>query len=320
MASITNTLTSFFKFIAIFGIFMLFSAPIQAEEAPKQMPPYGELLSLPEIIYDDYLNAYDRVFDWEQAPYWWAVGLSTAALLATDDKWIAESQRLGRKLHLSEKDRTTTVASYKDVTILRLPRDTGSFMYFIGDGWTHASIAAGFLAVGTWGENEKAYNVGYQLIEGMISTTIATQTLKHITGHETPDHASKPGGRWDFFPNQRAYFDCVPCYDAFPSGHLAVGSMTLTVIAKNYPDNPWIVPVGSTLLSMLSFQMMNNGVHWASDYPLAIALGYTFGTMAYERGLRESNAMGSGAVVNNAIQWTPLLLPEGLGLAMRYDF
>jgi len=154
----------------------------------------------------------------------------------------------------------------------------------------------------------------------MISTTIATQTLKHITGHETPDHASKPGGRWDFFPNQRAYFDCVPCYDAFPSGHLAVGSMTLTVIAKNYPDNPWIVPVGSTLLSMLSFQMMNNGVHWASDYPLAIALGYTFGTMAYERGLRESNAMGSGAVVNNAIQWTPLLLPEGLGLAMRYDF
>lgn len=303
---------------SIFTTLLTFSAfsPAIAEETKPDN--YADFFTLPEVIYDDYKLAYDRVFDWDQQPYWWAVGLSTAVLLATDDQWIKESQRLGRKLNISATDRTHTVAKAGDITLLRVPRDTGSIMYFIGDGWTHASIAAGFLATGLMVDDEKSYNVGFQLVEGMISTTIATQFLKHITGHETPDHATKPRGRWDFFPNQREYLNCVPCFDAFPSGHLAVSTMTLTVISKNYPDNPWIMPVGVSLLSLLSFQMMNNGVHWASDYPLAIALGYTFGSMAYERGTRESAAMG-GANASN-VEWLPLITPDGMGVSMNYVF
>ena len=30
--------------------------------------------------------------------------------------------------------------------------------------------------------------------------------------------------------------------------------------------------------------MLNNGVHWASDYPLGIWLGYAFGKMAVRKG------------------------------------
>jgi len=285
----------------------LFAADIQYNPSVFDMPAY---------IYDDYLIAYEHVFAEEAVPYWWAVGLSTAVMIATDDKWIEESQRLGKRLDIASDDKTTTVAKYKDINLLRLPKDTGSLMYFIGDGWTHAAIAAGFLAVGTWSDDQQAYNAGFQLVEGMITTTIATQTLKHITGRESPSEATSPTGQWDFFPNQKAYFDNVAKYDAFPSGHLAVGVMTLTVVSKNYPDNPWIMPTGVTLLSLLSFQMMNNEVHWASDYPLAIALGYTFGSIAFERGQMSPHEIDE----SSAATWLPLITEDGIGLALNYTF
>ncbi len=277
---------------------------------------YPQLSNTFSYIYGDYMLAYDRVFDKEAIPYWWAVGLSTAALIAVDDKLVSASEKLGRKWGIQSKDNTRTFISFQGIDILRLPTDLGSTLYFLGDGWTHASIAAGFLAAGAWSDDDKTFSVGAQLVEGMVTATIATQTLKHISGRETPNQSTAPAGRWDFFPSQTAYFDNVAKYDAFPSGHLAVGSMTLTVLHKNYPDNPYIMPVGVTLLSLLSFQMMNNGVHWASDYPLAIALGYTFGNIAFERG---KYALDKHELANQA-QWTPLVSRYGLGLAVQYSF
>jgi len=37
------------------------------------------------------------------------------------------------------------------------------------------------------------------------------------------------------------------------------------------------LPAEVLYLSALGFGMVNNGVHWASDYPLGIGLGYVFG-------------------------------------------
>ncbi len=296
---------------------LLFSPmPLWADEEVTISEPYPQLLAMPEYIYQDYLIAYDRVFAEEAVPYWWAVGLSTVALVATDDKWISESQRFANSMGISSEDKTTTLIEYQGLQIFRGPTDLGSFMYFLGDGWTHAAIAAGFLATGAWVDDHKAYSVGFQLIEGMISTTIATQTLKHLTGRESPSHATTATGRWDFFPDQVAYFNNIPAYDAYPSGHVAVATMTLTVIQKNYAEITWIMPTGITLVSLLSFQMMNNEAHWASDYPLAIALGYTFGSIAYERGLEtaaETTAAGE-------LMWLPLVSNNEIGLGLRYDF
>ncbi|MDX8384440.1 MAG: phosphatase PAP2 family protein, partial [Ghiorsea sp.] len=276
---------------------------------------YPQFSNTFEYIYDDYNIAYERVFNEDALPYWWAVGLSTAVLIATDDKLITAAENLGDKLGLDREDNTTTFVSIGDFPLLRLPTDIGSAMYFIGDGWTHASIAAGFLAVGAWTDDDKAYSTGFQIVEGMMTTTIATQTMKHITGRQSPFRATEPGGRWDLFPNQAVYHKNIPAYDAFPSGHLAVGSMVLTVVHKNYPDKAWIMPTGVTLLSLLSFQMMNNGVHWASDYPLALAFGYTFGSIAFERGQR---AMLRGETKEMRI--VPIIQQHRLGLGVSYAF
>jgi hypothetical protein len=302
------------KYIALF--LLCFSPCVSLAEEPVLDDLYPQVSEVFTYVYEDYEVAYDHIFSEEAIPYWWAVGLSTVALLAVDDKLILEAKRWGRKNNISDGDTIETQAEYKGVALFRTPTDLGSALYFIGDGWTHAGIAAGFMMTGAWTDDTKTSSVGYQIAEGMITTTIATQALKHITGHETPNRATTPRGRWDFFPNQRDYANCVPCYDAFPSGHLAVGTMTLTVISKNYPDNPWIMPTGVTLLSLLSFQMMNNGVHWASDYPVAIALGYTFGNIAYERGQR---ALARGEEVSN-MQWIPLVGQNDVGVGMQYQF
>jgi hypothetical protein len=43
-------------------------------------------------------------------------------------------------------------------------------------------------------------------------------------------------------------------------------------------------------MGLLSFQMMNNGVHWASDYPLALAIGYGLGKVAVSHGRKVVSA------------------------------
>ena len=304
--------TIFITCAAVIAVFTLGSCTTQAAEDT----PYPSVWQMHHYIYEDYLDAYEVAVSDEAVPYWWAIALSTAALTAVDDRLIQEAQKLGQKWGIQSKDNTKTFVSYQGMDVLRLPTDLGSALYFIGDGWTHSAIAAGFLVAGSWTDNDKTFNVGFALVEGMVTTTIATQFLKHITGHETPNKATAPNGRWRLFPNQWDYAACVACYDAFPSGHLAVGSMTLTVLHKNYPDNPYIIPVGVTLLSALSFQMMNNGVHWASDYPLAIGIGYTFGTIAFERGQR---ALTKQSMMETA-QWYPLLARDGFGVGMQCHF
>jgi len=69
----------------------------------------------------------------------------------------------------------------------------------------------------------------------------------------------------------------------FPSGHLTTLMATITVLATNYPELKWIKPVGYSLMGILSFQMISTRVHWVSDYPIAILIGYAIGKSAANR-------------------------------------
>ena len=37
-------------------------------------------------------------------------------------------------------------------------------------------------------------------------------------------------------------------------------------------------------MGLLGYSMLNNGVHWASDYPIGIAIGYAFAKIAVRNG------------------------------------
>lgn len=245
------------------------------------------------------------------------VAVSTAALIYYDQELLDGAKELGDELNINSEDLTRPFISIGDIQIFRGPTDLGSAMYFIGDGWLHGSMMAGFLTYGLIKDNNRALQTGSQLAEGLITTGIATQLLKHITGRQSPYRSTEDGGSWDFFPDQIEYHKHVPQYDAFPSGHLATAMMTFTVITENYPEyNYWAKPLGWTLLGLLSYQMMNNGVHWAGDYPLAIAIGYGFGKIAVDNG----RTIIASDKVNNTMEFMPVYKNNAIGFGFVYNF
>lgn len=72
-----------------------------------------------------------------------------------------------------------------------------------------------------------------------------------------------------------------------PSGHMATYIAALTVITTNYPNVKWLKPVGYTMAGVMAFQMMSSRVHWASDYPFAILMGYVIGKNAANRRIKK---------------------------------
>ncbi len=215
----------------------------------------------------------------------------TAALVVVDQPITDASKDFGKNIGIAPTNTQKTfldlsfnIGSTKIPLPLNGPWDLNSSLYYIGDGITHFSIAGGFWAFGLIKKDYRALQTASQLMESILSTGIAVQLLKHVTGRESPYTTTTPGGLWRVFPNQIEYSKHVPHYDAFPSGHIATAMATVTVIALNYPEYKWIRPVGYTAMGLLTFAMLNNGVHWASDYPLGIALGYSFAKIAVNAG------------------------------------
>lgn len=216
---------------------------------------------------------------------------SSVVLFLADQVIIDGMQRGGRGLGITAED--------KQRNLFRLPFHIGGVnlpieynapdnfntsLYFLGDGWTHLTIATSFFAYGVFGHDNRALQTSSQLGEAILTTGLATQLLKHLTGRQSPNVSTQPRGKWDLLPNYNDYQHAVPQHDAFPTGHLATAMATLTVIAENYPEYHFIRPVGYGLMTVLGLSMLNNGVHWASDYPLGIAMGYAFAKIAVAHG------------------------------------
>ena len=96
---------------------------------------------------------------------------------------------------------------------------------------------------------------------------------------------------------------------------------TVTVIADNYPEYKYIRPLGYSLMALLGYSMINNGVHWASDYPLGLAIGYGFAKVITNRNKQEV-----ARPHHRAHSWRekmhPMLVPDfsngGVGLVCAF--
>jgi hypothetical protein len=302
------------KIIISIQCLLFFALPLKAEDIVYQTPNGSDFW---RNIDDDFKILYEKSIDPDNLWVWGTLATSTALLYYYDEELITWGKDLGSQLGIKgtgEKG-SNVILSLGPYPILKTPTNIGSGLYFIGDGSVHLGIMAGFLTYGYFNDmDSKALSVGSQLAEGLFDVGIATQFLKHTTGRQSPFKSTSPRGKWDLFPNQFDYANNVASYDAFPSGHLATTMMTITVLANNYPDNVYINPIGYTLMGLLSFQMLNNEVHWASDYPLAIAIGYTFGTIVSTRE-RSRNIKKSGS-------WnlTPNTVAGIYGLAIKFTY
>lgn len=284
-----------------------------------------------KFVPSDLYNLGKTSFSKKNLPKLGAILAGTALLVAVDQPIIDAAQQFGRFINLDPAKKSKTVIDVNfgsfNVDVLDLPQNLNSAIYFIGEGWPSILIAGGFYSYGLIANDYRALQTTSQLAEMFFTLAITTQFVKRITGRESPwvtmnsdgSGSGKSGGTWQPFPPPAHYQNDVPRHDAFPSGHLATVMATITIISGNYPDNKYIKPIGYTLMGLLGYSMLNNGVHWISDYPLAIAIGYTCGKIALSRGRQIIPRKGTYRGSSSSL--IPVYLREGgIGLSYRVTF
>lgn len=259
----------------------------------------------------------DSAFSTRYLKAWGIIALSTGVMIIYDQQITNQVQRFGRFLKIGNQENTKATFNVGGSSLLRRPSDLGSTFYFIGDGWITLSLMTGFFVNGYLNDNPRTLQVSSQLLQGLLLTGLTTQILKRSTGRESPIRATKPGGRWRFFPKTSDFQHSISAYDAFPSGHLATTMTTFMILSENYPEQTWIKPVGITAMTLLGFEMVNNSVHWMSDYPLALGIGYIIGKTIVDNG-REKLA---GDANQTRSYVTPVFDPSGkVGLAWNVEY
>lgn len=273
--------------ILIFGIFCflhLQSYVALAQEETILIPEYSTLPNFYEFLPNAFSDIPDMLVNANPIDNWKAytgIILSSGLLIYYDQPILEESQRFSTRIGLIDEDDagggSRLVWSEKIGGVdadFRLPDSPNSYFYYIGDGITSLSITAGLASFGFFNNDYRALNTSSQLMESMLLTGMFTFTSKFTFGRESPIKATQDGGKWRPVPGLKNYLSAVSTYDAFPSGHIATVTSTMMILHYNYPEKSWILPTGYIAGSLLMFSMLNNGVHWAGDYPLGIAIGY----------------------------------------------
>lgn len=237
----------------------------------------------------DYYHLLKNTFSLKKIPDLFAVSLLTSSLLLIDQSGWKFQRSLFNKV--------------------KFDRDLSGIAIGMGNGKYQFMTSALFASAGIIFHDERALKTGSNIAEAVLSTGLLVQVLKRITGRESPYASSEAGGDWLFMPSIKEYQKNQPKYYSFPSGHLSTATAVVTVIANNYPDLKWIKPVGYSLLGILSLSLVNEGMHWYSDFPLAFLLGYSLGNIIspVENNIRQPSEQSgthlyvSPSYVNNRI-------------------
>lgn len=268
-------------------------------------------------------------FSKKNLPKLGAILAGSALLLAIDQPVTDAAMQFGRYIHLDPARKSKTVIQFDignfHVNAMELPDNTNSAIYYLGEGWASMLVAGGLYSYGLVANDYRARQTTSQITESIFALGFTTQFLKRITGRESPframasDGSMKAGGGWHLFPGPAHYQNDVSAHDAFPSGHLATAMATITILAGNYPDNKYIKPIGYSLMGILGYSMLNNGVHWISDYPLAIAIGYATGKIVLARGHKVISKKNTDHGKSSSLK--PMYFSDGgIGLSYRATF
>lgn len=206
---------------------------------------------------------------------------STALLIIFDQQITNSVQSFASRNDISAREDFDPILRVKllgkNTNIGKMPHNFNTAFYNLGQGSSVVLMAAGFYIGGLVRKDNRALQTASQLGEAFLALGFGTQLMKYASGRENPSDASIPGGRWRPFPTIKDFQNNKTKYDAFPSGHLATFVSAITIISENYPRIRWIKPVGYSIAGLLGLAMINNGVHWAGDFPLGFAMGYGFG-------------------------------------------
>lgn len=210
----------------------------------------------------------------------WLAAATTVLILADQSIYDGVrnvSDQIGLQPNESNKILWSIKSGDKETVLLKVPKNLNTAFYTLGQGFTTLLLAGGFALDGAIAKRPQSLQTASDLTESFITLGVSTQFIKYATGRENPAVATVRNGRFRPFAAYSDFQQNKPQYDAIPSGHMATLMATITILAENYPNNKWIKPVGYTLMALSGISMINNGVHWAGDYPLGIGIGYLTG-------------------------------------------
>jgi len=226
------------------------------ETSPSSLRWYSMLTNIP----GDWVSAGEAAFRPSNLPVLGGIALATGALMLADHQAYSFSHDI--------------YTHSPDVKF------ASNQMVRAGDGKYTLGLAGAFALYGFAWSDERALRTASGTVEALIASGVAVQIFKHISGRESPQVVLSGTGKWRPFPSLAVYNRNQPRYYAFPSGHVTTAMATVTVIAENYPEVGWIRPAGYGIVGLTAVSLVNKGWHWYSDFPVALALGYTFGHLA----------------------------------------
>jgi hypothetical protein len=246
----------------------------------------------------DYYQLIKSSFSEKELPVLADVAVLTGSLMAIDQKGWKYQNLICKKSCI---DRGFSNASVK-----------------LGNGGYQFAFSALFAATGVIFNNDAYLKTASNVTEAVLSTGLFVQLLKRTTGRQSPAASTERGGEWSPFPSIKKYQKNQAAFYSFPSGHLSTATAVLTVIANNYPSEKWIKPVGYPLLGALGISLVNKGMHWYSDFPLALFLGNAFGNIIVP--LEENNLKDGQSSIKPSLTILPVLKGKSIDLSAVYAF
>jgi membrane-associated phospholipid phosphatase len=123
----------------------------------------------------------------------------------------------------------------------------------VGSGWVQGGAALGTLIVGHLVSNQRAQEVGSELIRAQIVNTAITQGLKYAVDRTRPDGTAR----------------------SFPSGHASASFATAAVLQQQFGWKVGLAAYGAAAYASTS--RLSENRHYASDIIFGAALGIVCG-------------------------------------------
>src|SRR5947209_3738987 len=227
--------------------------------------------------------------DKDDAKWLAPLGLSTAALIATDR----------RTADALDDNRTRLNVSHA--------------ISYVGSGYGASSIAGAFYLIGRATHKARARETGLLGGEALIDSGIVAAVLKSSTQRPRPRAGTERG---DFFAGGLS----------FPSGHTIAAWSLATVVANEYRDKRLVQISAYGLAAAVSVSRYTGRNHFLSDVLVGSAIGYGIGRYVYRQHHDRSIDGDDPTKTSGRSKLFPLITPSynrgghAYGVALAWTF
>jgi membrane-associated phospholipid phosphatase len=187
-------------------------------------------------------------------------------------------------------------------------------------------LSAGLFATGRLGRMPRLADAGLHMTEAVLVAASFTGLGKGIFGRALPSVNVNNPDDFQFF---RGFHDGNGPFVSFPSGHVAASFAMAAVVTSEvdrwHPGMARIVgPIAYGGAGLVGLARMYQNVHWASDLPLAAAIGTWSGITVVARSYRNSRQSGvrsvsAPSILAEIVRSTTVVPVAGHGKALSWS-